>query len=86
VTEFNPPTQRIGKDKSRLDESFQSGISDLRRALEDEENLDNVSDCSFLGTTKPKPIEQPSNMLDKGAFLNSQLQTSHINTSHVGAP
>jgi hypothetical protein len=48
LTEFNPPTQRIGKDRSKLDLSFQSGISDLRRALEDEEALDNVSDCSFV--------------------------------------
>jgi hypothetical protein len=29
-------------------ESFQSGITDLRLALEEEENLEQVSDCSFL--------------------------------------
>ncbi|TNV74894.1 hypothetical protein FGO68_gene13681 [Halteria grandinella] len=87
LTEFNPPTQQLGKDRSKLDYSFQSGISDLRRALEEEENLDNVSDCSFV-EGKPKVIEA-SNILDKGALMASQMQNSlHQslagNTSHNG--
>ena len=32
----------------RYDMSFQSGITDIRRALEEEENFDNVSNCSFI--------------------------------------
>jgi hypothetical protein len=28
--------------------SFQSGITDIRRVLEEEENFDNVSNCSFI--------------------------------------
>lgn len=76
LTEFNPPTQRLGKDRSKLDYSFQSGMSDLRRALEDEEQLDNVSDCSFVeGKPKPNPVES-SNILDKGALMASQMQNS----------
>ena len=53
LTDFNPPTQRIGMDRTMpADLSFQSGISDLRRALEEEENYENVSDCSFINPEK----------------------------------
>jgi hypothetical protein len=47
LTEFNPPTQRMGRSL-RYDMSFQSGITDIRRALEEEENFENVSNCSFI--------------------------------------
>ena len=58
--------------------SFQSGITDIRKALEEEENFDNVSNCSFLEEDPDmaaKKINQQiaqSNILDKGQFLTSQ--------------
>jgi len=90
VTEFNPPTQRLGKDRSKLDYSYLSGVSDLRRALEDEDILDNLSDCSFVeGKKKAEVVVEASNILDKGAFMASQMQNSlhqsiGENTSHNG--
>ena len=64
------------RDKSmRVDMSF-SGLSDLRVALnEEEEYFDNISNCSFVEGTEAKQINQQiaiSNVLDKGQFLASQ--------------
>ena len=76
LTEFNPPTQRMGRSL-RYDMSFQSGITDLRRALDEEENFENVSNCSFIeddDQTAAKKINQQiaqSNILDQGQFLAS---------------
>ena len=83
-SEFNPPTQQMGTSLvfKQQDLTFQSGMTDVRAALEEEELvvLDNMSDCSFIdGEADAKRINLQiiqSNILDKGQFLASQNNNS----------
>lgn len=62
----------------RVDQTYQhsSGISDLKRVLDEEENLDNVSDCSFLLNEQERKNRHllHSNILDKGQFVMNSFQ------------
>jgi hypothetical protein len=49
--------------------SFQSGITEIRKALEEEENFENVSNCSFIEEVGAQKINNEiaaSNIMDKG--------------------
>jgi hypothetical protein len=48
--------------------SFQSGITDIKKALDEEENFDNVSNCSFIE-------EDPADAAKK---INAQIAQSNI--------
>ena len=72
-SEFNPPNnQLIGTSVlyKQQDLTFQSGMTEIRRALQEEEEvLDNISNCSFIDEDGARKINMQiiqSNILDKG--------------------
>ena len=58
-SEFNPPNQNIGTSVlfKQQDLTFQSGMTEIRKALQEEEEvLDNISNCSFIDEDGAKKI------------------------------